>query len=138
HGRKPRMRAFGHRASATRDRPCGRPAQPERPRRVLGGGRRSRFPTIGRLAMPKLTVMDWERVLLFIGGRFKRVLGPGVHRYPRGRCRLFPVDMRPDIVRVSGQEVITSDGVNIRVSVTARWRVEDPVAFTTGSRDPRD
>ncbi|ETK32056.1 hypothetical protein MPTA5024_31740 [Microbispora sp. ATCC PTA-5024] len=84
-----------------------------------------------------MTVMEWQRVLAYVDGRFDRVLAPGRHRYRERRTRLVTVDVRPSLLTVSGQEVITADGVTVRASLTALWRVDDPVAYTTGAEHPQ-
>ncbi|WP_030454794.1 slipin family protein [Herbidospora cretacea] len=86
--------------------------------------------------MAKITVMEWQRVLAFHDGRFERLLGPGRHRYNRRRTTHVTVDVRPQLLQVPGQEVLTRDGVSVRVSATASWLVSDPVAFTNGVAKP--
>jgi regulator of protease activity HflC (stomatin/prohibitin superfamily) len=81
-----------------------------------------------------VTVMDWERVLRFEDGRFAELLGPGRHRYRRRRTVLRTVDMRPGTLVVPGQELLTSDGITVKVSVMATWHVSDPVAYVTGAQ----
>ncbi|WP_063712623.1 slipin family protein [Nocardia concava] len=80
------------------------------------------------------TVMDWQRTLLFRDGVLAEVLEPGRHRYDDERCTLVTVDMRPRVLQVGGQELLTSDGLSLRVSFAADWVVTDPVAFTTGAQ----
>ncbi|GAA3925710.1 hypothetical protein GCM10023085_03710 [Actinomadura viridis] len=77
--------------------------------------------------------MEWQRVLLFVDGRLDRVLEPGRHSYKEKRSTLVTVEMRPRQMHVSGQEVLTRDGVSVRVSVMATWAVSDPVAYATAS-----
>ncbi|WP_024799599.1 slipin family protein [Nocardia sp. BMG51109] len=80
------------------------------------------------------TVMEWQRTLLYRDGRLDKVLEPGRHRYDQRRCTLVPVDMRPRQLQVTGQELLTRDGLSLRVSLTVNWVVTDPVAFTTGAQ----
>ncbi|MBO3752044.1 slipin family protein [Streptosporangiaceae bacterium NEAU-GS5] len=86
--------------------------------------------------MAKITVMEWQRVLAYVDGRLDRVLEPGRHGYRQGRTLLVTVDMRPRLLTLPGQEVITADGVSVRVSLTTQWHVTDPVAYTSGSIGP--
>ncbi|WP_040835799.1 slipin family protein [Nocardia brevicatena] len=81
------------------------------------------------------TVMEWQRTLLLRDGTVRRVLEPGRHRYNRKRCTLLPVDMRPRLLVVAGQELLTSDGLSLRVSFAVTWQVTDPVAYTTGAQN---
>jgi regulator of protease activity HflC (stomatin/prohibitin superfamily) len=83
--------------------------------------------------MAKITVMDWERRVQFTDGRFVKVLAPGRHRYNRRRSSLLTVDMRQRTTFVPGQELLTADGVTLKVSVLLAWRVTDPLAFLTAS-----
>jgi regulator of protease activity HflC (stomatin/prohibitin superfamily) len=83
--------------------------------------------------MARVTVMEWERRLQFTDGRFVKVLPPGRHRYNRRRSSLLTVDMRQRSTTVPGQELLTADGVTLKVSVLMVWRITDPLAFLTAS-----
>jgi regulator of protease activity HflC (stomatin/prohibitin superfamily) len=87
-------------------------------------------------ALATITVMDWQRTLLFEDGRLTRLLEPGRHRYRGRRTKLETVDIRPRNLDVHGQDLLTSDGLTVRVSVLAVWRVSGVVAFVTGSTNP--
>lgn len=80
------------------------------------------------------TVMEWQRTLLYRDGKLEKVLEPGRHRYDQRRCTLVAVDMRPRQLQVSGQELLTRDGLSLRVSFAVNWVVTDPLAFTTGAQ----
>lgn len=80
------------------------------------------------------TVMEWQRTLLYRDGKLEKVLEPGRHRYDQRRCTLVAVDMRPRRLQVSGQELLTRDGLSLRVSFAVNWVVTDPLAFTTGAQ----
>lgn len=89
--------------------------------------------------MAKVTVMAYERVVRFVDGELRDVLGPGRHRYEKWTAEtvLHRVDLRPQLVTVPGQEVLTSDGVGVRLSSVLRLAVADPVTYLTESQDPR-
>lgn len=79
--------------------------------------------------------MEWERVVRYQRGRLAEVLGPG--RYWRwGTGPLVRVDTRPRIVTLPGQEVLTADGVGVRISLALAVRVEDPVAYVRAAVAP--
>jgi regulator of protease activity HflC (stomatin/prohibitin superfamily) len=70
--------------------------------------------------------MEYERGLKYTEGRFDGVLEPG--RYPVGRrTSVRVVDMRSRFASITGQEVLTSDGVTLKLSIAARFEVADPV-----------
>jgi regulator of protease activity HflC (stomatin/prohibitin superfamily) len=78
----------------------------------------------------KITVYEYERGLRFDEGRFTGALAPGAYRILRSRTRIDRIDMRPTLASVPGQEVVTRDGVSIRISLVAEYEVADPgVAF---------
>lgn len=79
-------------------------------------------------------VQRHEQVLVVRDGQVVTVLGPG--RYRRRRRTAYErVDVRERITTVAGQEILTSDGVSVKVSAALRWSVADAVAFTAVS-DP--
>lgn len=84
----------------------------------------------------QIVVPEWERVLLYRDGRFREVLGPGRHRRPRWRRRRVRVVVRPRLLAVAGQEVLTRDGLSVKASLLVRSRVEDPRRWHEGVEDP--
>jgi len=87
------------------------------------------------MVLRTVTVPAHERVLAYRDGRLDRVLEPGRHRR-RTRTRLVRVDVRDRIVTLAPQEVLTSDGVTLRVTAALVWSVTDPVAFHERSETP--
>lgn len=74
----------------------------------------------------RVVVQEWERVLVYRDGRFVEELGPGAHRVRRWRRRRVRVALRPTLLTVAGQEVLTEDGLAVKASLLARVRVTDP------------
>ena len=74
----------------------------------------------------KVVVQEWERVLAYRDGRFEELLGPGRHRRRRMRRRVVRVQVRPRLLVVPAQEVLTSDGLSVKVSLSAVVRTADP------------
>lgn len=86
-------------------------------------------------------VAPHERGVLFVDGRFERVLSPGMFAFwspPRAPVHVLRVDMRQQEVAILGQEMLTRDKVSLRLSVIADIRVIDPVVATTTVVSPRD
>lgn len=81
--------------------------------------------------MAVVRVLDWQRALLFTDGRLVRVLTPGKHRYSRADDKIETVDMRRRSTVVSGQELLTADGLSLRLSAQVSWQVADPAAYVT-------
>ena len=76
----------------------------------------------------KIKVEEWEAVLLNIDGKFSRRLSPGNHYFwKNGRdisCERH--DMRTTQIDISGQEILTSDKVALRVNFVCSYRIMDP------------
>lgn len=77
----------------------------------------------------KITIMQWQRVVLYRDGVFEAVLTPGVH-YTRPRTdTLVTVDMRAQSIQVVGQDVLTGDGFTVKVSAAVEYKVSTPDVF---------
>ena len=75
--------------------------------------------------MVRVVVTEWERVLVYRDGRPETELGPGRHAVRRRRRRLVRVVVRPRLLVLPLQEVLSSDGLGVKVSLTASVRVVD-------------
>src|SRR5262245_59363051 len=78
-----------------------------------------------RSKLRRITIYEFQRGMKYRRGRFQKVLGPGQY-WVLTASTITPVDMRPTFVSVVGQEVLTNDGVPLRVSVAASYEVSDP------------
>ena len=81
-----------------------------------------------------VTVHDYERGLRYRGGRFSGLVDPGTHFVIKPFSEIRLLDGRPSFMTIEGQEVLTSDGVPLKVSLAARYVVGDPVAAVTGDQ----
>ncbi|CAN7260485.1 slipin family protein [Knoellia sp. LjRoot47] len=70
-----------------------------------------------------------------VDGAPTRVLEPGRHRRAR-RATYVVVDLREQLLAVPPQEILTVDGVQVRVSAAVRWAIADPVAWLERATDP--
>jgi regulator of protease activity HflC (stomatin/prohibitin superfamily) len=71
-------------------------------------------------------VFEYERGLKFSRGRFKGVLGPGMYWHLGTLTHIQRIDVRPSRVAVSGQEVLSADGVAVKASILAAFQIVDP------------
>jgi regulator of protease activity HflC (stomatin/prohibitin superfamily) len=74
----------------------------------------------------QIVVQEWERVLVYRDGRFEESLGAGRHRLRRRHRRYVHVSVRPRLLTVPAQEVLTADGLAVKVSLTVAVRTADP------------
>ncbi|MGA9761613.1 MAG: slipin family protein [Gaiellaceae bacterium] len=81
---------------------------------------------VTRALIETVTVFEGHSALRYRNGRFVKTLGPGRYRVYRRTTRLELVDLRPSILTVSGQEIVTSDGATLKLTLAAVYRVTDP------------
>jgi regulator of protease activity HflC (stomatin/prohibitin superfamily) len=84
----------------------------------------------------KITVPADASAVENVDGAFTRVLGPGRHVRPWRRTSYRWVGTREQLLPMPPQEVLTSDGLTVRVSTVVRWAVSDPRAFVEVAVEP--
>jgi regulator of protease activity HflC (stomatin/prohibitin superfamily) len=89
---------------------------------------------IARTRLHKIIVFEYERGLLYESGRFQSVLEPGAYWIWSASRTITKIDIRPRIAAVPGQEVLTSDGIAVKLSLVARYEVADPVLAINGQQ----
>jgi len=84
-----------------------------------------------------VTVPSWSRAVVIRDGKLEGEQGPGRHRR-RGRSEWHLVDQRPHILTIPTQEVLTADGVQVRLSILATITAVDATAWVTVSPSPHE
>ncbi len=81
-----------------------------------------------------------EAGLLFIDGQFKERLAPGRHAFwnVERTIRIAKIDLRPQPLEVTAQEILTKDRVGIRVTLTAFTRITDPAKAALAAADTQN
>jgi len=69
---------------------------------------------------------EYERGVVFLLGRFQRVMGPGLIVIVPGVQQMVRVDLRIVVFDVPPQDVITRDNVSVKVNAVVYFRVVDP------------
>lgn len=88
------------------------------------------------MAWRSITVRAHEQVVGYRDGELLGVLGPG--RHPRERRTTYShVDVREQVSVVGGQELLTADGVTVKLSAAIRWQVGDPVRYEGVAVEPQ-
>ncbi|MEM8670502.1 MAG: slipin family protein [Planctomycetota bacterium] len=76
--------------------------------------------------MPKWTIFEFQRGLLYDKGKFARELEPGFYRYWFWQKQsITVVDMRETSQTIEAQEILTADKIGIRVTLIAQFQVTD-------------
>ena len=79
-----------------------------------------------RSAFRPVVVYEFERGLRYASGKFSGVLAPGFYWSFQPLSEVRKIDIRPVFAAVAGQEVLSSDGVALKVSLAAKYEVADP------------
>lgn len=94
--------------------------------------------SVARRLFERVTLFEFQRGLRYDRGRFTGVLPPGQYRLLKHRSLITKLDVRPRVVTVPGQEVITSDGVSVRISLLAEYEISDPAVAINEHSDFSD
>ncbi len=73
-----------------------------------------------------IIIFEYERGLKYRKGKFSEILGPGRYWILSRSITINKIDVRPKVISVPGQEVLSADSVTLKVSVTAKYEVTDP------------
>jgi regulator of protease activity HflC (stomatin/prohibitin superfamily) len=92
---------------------------------------------IARATLTVVTIHDYERGVRYRQGRLRGLVDPGTRVVLRQVDEVRVVDGRPSFLVLEGQEVLSSDGVAIRISLAAQYVVGDAVAAVTADQDYR-
>lgn len=82
-------------------------------------------------------VESYEKALLYIDGKLKKELAPGVYYYWKGsnHAVIKKVDMRTQQVEINGQELLTKDKAAIRLNVLASYYVTNVLKAIDEAKD---
>ena len=90
---------------------------------------------VKRRLFKKITVYEYERTLQFREGKFVKTLQPGRYWINPSKSKVVAFDLRPKFVSITGQEVLSADGVSIKVSIAANYSISDPyLAYTKAEK----
>lgn len=74
----------------------------------------------------RVTVYEYQKGLKYSKGRYASTLNAGQYWILPTFSSIVPVDIRPQFVTIQGQEVLSADGVTLKVSLAAEFQVADP------------
>ncbi len=74
----------------------------------------------------RVVIYEYQRGLKYRKGRFLGILGGGQYWTFPPTTSIVPIDVRPMLVTIPGQEVISADGVTLKISLAAEFEVADP------------
>jgi regulator of protease activity HflC (stomatin/prohibitin superfamily) len=75
--------------------------------------------------MKRVTVYEYQKGLKYTKGRYSATLNAGQYWILSNFSAIVPVDIRSQFVTIPGQDVLSSDGVTLKVSLAAEFQVAD-------------
>lgn len=78
------------------------------------------------LMIKYVTIFEYERGIKYSRGRFSEILEPGQYWYFAYYTTITKIDLRPRIVSISGQEILSADGVALKISLATKYEIADP------------
>ncbi len=74
-----------------------------------------------------ISVENYEQAVLFIDGKFDKVLNSGVYYWWKNNIavHIARVDMRQQQLEINGQEILTKDKAALRINAWAQYKVVD-------------
>jgi hypothetical protein len=85
---------------------------------------------LSRLVAPyvrNVSVENYEKAVLFIDGKFDKVLNSGVYYWWKNSIavNIARIDMRQQQLEINGQEILTKDKAALRINAWAQYKVMD-------------
>lgn len=88
-----------------------------------------------KYSLRRTTILDYERGLRYVKGQFNQLLEPGLYWHSPLSTVIHKVDIRPRFISITGQEILSSDGVTLKISLAARYEIADLVVATHQSQN---
>jgi regulator of protease activity HflC (stomatin/prohibitin superfamily) len=84
------------------------------------------FIAIKAFPLKRVIVYQYQQALRYRKGRYIGTLGPGQYWIFPKSSSIVPVDTRPEFITIQGQDVLSADGVTLKISLAAQFQVADP------------
>ena len=85
----------------------------------------------------RVSVQQFETMLLYRNGRFERALPPGQHRLRAASRQIARIDRRPEIFRLN-QGTVSTDRFSLNLTYVVRTQIVDPRATFESTQNYRD
>src|SRR5690606_37042693 len=75
----------------------------------------------------KIIVYEFQKGLFYKNGKFKKELAPGLYYILRHNSSIKLIDTRICYLKIPGQEVLSSDNISLKVSLSVSYKVVNPI-----------
>lgn len=93
----------------------------------------AQWPLFGQHLLRPVRVDGWQQGLLYVNGKLEQVLEPGRYglQVDGREVQVIHTDMREQEVQITGQEVMTSDKVTLRINLVVKFQIIDAIMCAT-------
>jgi regulator of protease activity HflC (stomatin/prohibitin superfamily) len=77
------------------------------------------------LPFKRVIVYEYQKALKYKKGRYAATLAPGQYWVSSLSTLVVPVDIRPEFITIQGQDLLSADGVTVKISLAAEFQVVD-------------
>lgn len=77
------------------------------------------------LKIRRVIVFEYEKGIRYSSGKLMGIVEPGAYWYLGFFTTLKKTDIRPRFLSVTGQEIISSDGVSLKFSIAVKFEISD-------------
>jgi regulator of protease activity HflC (stomatin/prohibitin superfamily) len=84
---------------------------------------------IEKRLVTRVTIFEYEKGVRFYKGKFKDIVGPGKYIYFNSSTRIEVFDLRPSIMSINGQDLLSADNVSVKISLAIKYQITDPQAL---------
>jgi len=77
-------------------------------------------------AIKQVTIYEYQKGLKYTRRALRGHLERGPIRIVTKFLSIAPIDVRPEYITLQGQDVLSADGVTLKVSIAAEFQVTDP------------
>ena len=77
-----------------------------------------------------VTIYEYQKGLKFKNGQFQETLGPGRYTYYTRTSEIGVFDLRPSILPINGQDLLTADQASVKISLSVSFKVINPKTLT--------
>ncbi len=81
-----------------------------------------------KFVIRRTTIIEGEKGLMYVNGKFIKVLEPGAYWFMPLLTIIQKLDIRPRFVAIPGQEILSADGIAIKISLAAHYQIVDPIS----------
>ena len=85
-----------------------------------------------------VTIYEYERGIRYSKGRFHGLLNPGQYWFLPLVTTVDKVDLRPGYITINNQEILTLDGISVKISLAVNYEIIDPIAAKNSSENYMD